>query len=112
MDELRLEVERLKSGNGGNGSGGKGEQKAGKGKRDKGSKGGGGAQGGDGKGHWLDLARKHRKIKHIAGVKLCWSFNSGQQCRANCSFDHLCAYCGSPDHPLWMCRDFKELKLQ
>ncbi len=83
----------------------------GKGKRGKGAK-GGNAPGGDSNARWLALARKHRKVKMVDGVRFCWSYNEGRGCRANCQFDHMCAFCGSPDHAIHSCRAFKDLNLQ
>ncbi len=113
MAELQAQVQDLKQygktqdSKGGKG-GYKGEQRGG-GKKGKGDKGSGGA---DDKAKWLALARKHRKVKHIDGAKMCWSFNSGSACRSNCPFDHICAFCGAANHAIWQCREFKELKLQ
>ncbi len=107
LDELHAEVQRLSS----KGSQPQNTQDKGKGKKGKGTK-GNSTPGGDNNGKWLALARKHRKLKAIDGVRFCWSFNEGRGCRANCQFDHLCAFCGNPDHPIWNCRAFKELNLQ
>ncbi len=107
VEELQAEVQELTSRN----PQPQGAQDKGKGKKGKGSK-GSGAPGSEGNGKWLALARKHRKIKTTDGARFCWSFNEGRACRANCPFDHMCAFCGNPDHPIWNRRAFKELNLQ
>ncbi len=107
VEELQAEVQRLSN----KPSPPAAQLDKGKGKKGKGGK-GGSTPGGDNNAKWLALARKHRKIKMVDGVRYCWSFNEGRSCRANCQFDHMCAFCGNPDHAIHNCRAFKDLNLQ
>ncbi len=107
VEDLQAEVQRLSN----KPASPAAQTEKGKGKKGKGAK-GGSAPGGDGTAKWLALARKHRKIKMVDGVRYCWSYNEGRSCRASCQFDHMCAFCGSPDHAIHGCRAFKDLNLQ
>ncbi len=107
LEEMQEEIRRLRAAPPAD-SRGSAQEKGSKGKKGK-SKG----KELDTNAKWLALARKHRKIKSLPdGVRMCWNWNEGRACRANCPFDHICAFCASPDHPIWNCRAFKDLGLQ
>ncbi len=107
LEDMQDEIRRLRSAPQADSRGGH-QEKGSKGKKGKGK-----GKEHDNNSKWLALARKHRKLKSLPdGVRMCWNWNEGRACRANCPFDHICAFCASPDHPIWNCRAFKELGLQ
>lgn len=66
---------------------------------------------------WFMFMRDHLAANHKTGEnsgggstgnkkkKLCWKFNKFGKCDygKNCSFDHRCKHCGSPNHPGCKC---------
>ncbi len=70
-----------------------------------GGKGPGGRKGGkrDTVGGPHALARRHNCINKPPGSRICWSYNDTGSCRDDCSFDHICAYCGAK-HSLVVCQ--------
>jgi hypothetical protein len=72
-------------GSGGKGSGGKGSFRR------------------DSPGGQLALARKHKAVKRIDGVRFCWTYNDTGSCKDDCPFDHVCAHCGAK-HSLVVCQ--------
>ncbi len=65
----------------------------------------GGGNNKDKPGGMLALARKHKLIKRVDGVNVCYAYSDKGTCDDGCRFDHVCAYCGGK-HSLVVCTRF------
>ncbi|KAJ7870323.1 hypothetical protein B0H14DRAFT_3440156 [Mycena olivaceomarginata] len=51
-------------------------------------------------GHWCVRIEGTRKWKpRIAGLQVCWNFNTQKGCTSECKFTHACTLCGSGAAP-------------